>query len=95
MSILRTAPGLCKRIKRILESTTISAFAAGASNTLAERTAISGFLTSLSKTLHNLQSKGGKEAKNKKNCYSTTTRLSPIEGHNNAYYKIANIFEDL
>ena len=67
-------PGLCKRI---LESTTISAFAAGASNTLAERTAISGFLTSLSKTLHNLQSKGGKEAKNKKKT-ATTTRLSPI-----------------
>ena len=94
MSILRTAPGLCKRIKRILESTAISAFAAGASNTLAERTAISGFLTSLSKTLHNLQSKGGKEAKKKKKT-ATTTRLSPIEGHNNAYYKIANIFEDL
>ena len=42
------SPGLRKGI---LESTAISAVAAGARSTLAERTAVSGCLTSLSKTL--------------------------------------------
>ena len=42
-----------------------------------------------------IYSQRGERKRKKKKKTATTTRLSPIEGHNNAYYKIANIFEDL
>ena len=88
MSILPTASGLWGLCKRILESTALSAFAAGASNTLAERTAVSGCLTSLSKTLHSLERKAAKGCKAKllpSQDFFLTRRDLTIEGHNNAY----------
>ena len=88
MSILRTASGLWGLCKRILESTAISAFAAGARGTLAERTAVSGCLTSLSKTLHSLERKAVKGCKAKllpSQDFFLTRRDLTIEGHNHTY----------
>ena len=88
MSILRTASGLWGVCKRILESTAISAFAAGARGTLTERTAVSGCLTSLSKTLHSLERKAVKGCKAKllpSQYFFLTRRDLTIEGHNRTY----------